>query len=223
MLAAMHAVPQVVFDEDASPLARVFAKNLSRALLTGDGASLLRSINIPFALRSASGKQAITIDPTDDQIVVRNGVSSIARIVIALSFDDSAKRPRVEKGLLRHPLVLYRITRLLTLPGAAWEENAHEFWEHRDIIDDSPANLLVVNTSDGSQLTLGATEEPASKGQRAAVELHGSESALQSVFLGQSLLVSDVMQGKLRFRGSLAQLAALTGIGQAILLGEVDG
>ena len=54
----------------------------------------------------------------------------------------------------------------------------------------------------------------------AAYELHGSEHALMNVFLGNTVLGQDLLDGKLYAVGKLAHLAELTGRSLAWMLGQ---
>lgn len=211
----MNAVPHIVFNEDASPLARVLAKSLSHALLTPDGARLLKAIDVPFAIKSSKGAQAVTIDATNDSVEVKNGIGSDTSIIIALDLDNPAIKPDIEKGLIFHPLNLYRISQLLSLPAPEWQESARTFWSQASTAPDTPDGLKLTNLSDGSQLDLGDTSE-----ENQVVEIHGKTEDLQSLLSGQSLFAADLMAGKLRYRGTLKHLATLSAVGQSMLLSK---
>lgn len=213
----MNVVPQVVFNEDASPLARTFARSLNHALLTPEGARILRAISVPFAIRSLKGKQAVTIDPTDDRIEVDNGVRRKASVVIALDLDDPTVKPVVEKGWIRHPIQLGRITKLLTLPEPSWEESARSFWAVASQRNDCPSGLKVTDLTSGAKLALGNCETGD------IVEIQASAIMLRRLMSGQTLLASGAMSGKARYRGSLKQLAGLSQAGQTLMLGTTNG
>jgi hypothetical protein len=72
--------------------------------------------------------------------------------------------------------------------------------------------MRVVCLDDGSELVLG--DPPP------AYELHGSEHALMNVFLGNTVLGQDLLDGKLFAVGKLAHLAELTGRSLAWMLGQ---
>jgi hypothetical protein len=76
-----------------------------------------------------------------------------------------------------------------------------------------PRSMLVVCTDDGSTLKLGEPGEP-------EYQIHGSAKALQSALGGSSILLEDVLAGRLLVVGSLEHASVLTGAAIAWAMGE---
>ena len=148
-------------------------------------------------------------------VTVVRGVSDDTDVLIAADLntmaDENAPAPKVV-GAARHPRLALTVGKLLEPPHGTWQEEAQRFFEFAIERPGVPRSMRVVCTDDGSELILGVPP--------VIYELHGSEHALFNVFLGNTVLGQDLLDGKLCAVGKLAHLAELTGRSLAWMLGR---
>ena len=147
-------------------------------------------------------------------MVVR-GVSKDTDVLIAADLNKLAdEKPPTPKviGAARHPKLALTVSKLLEPPHGTWQQEAERFFAFAMQSPGVPTSIRVVCTGDGTELTFGD--------QPAQYELHGSEHALLNVFLGNSVLGQDLLDGKLFAVGKLGHLAELTGRSLAWMLGR---
>jgi len=205
---------KITTEDDAPPIVRVFANRLRLSQQRPGSMKVMAGIRARFTLKSARNAQAVTIDVDDGKIHLSHGTSSKSQITITMDFDRPNAGKQVD-GLWRHPFLAQRIGKLLALPLPNWAESAERFWAMIEDQPGIPPRIVITCTEEGRSLVFGEGES--------AVEIHGSASVLEDVLAGNSLIALQVMKGKLRFRGSLKDLAQLSAAGQKIMLGELHG
>jgi hypothetical protein len=165
-----------------------------------------------IALRSSIDKQSATLRFDSGRVSVSPGVAPDAGLVITLDFEDAAAKPKV-KGALRHPLLGLAAAKVLDPPMGTWQQEAAAFWAFAQNAPRMPRSLLVVCTDDGSRVQFGEAGEP-------DYQVHGTAKALVSAFGGSSVLINDVLNGRLLVVGSLEHASVLTGCAIAWAMGE---
>ena len=167
------------------------------------------------ALKSTTDPQSATMRFGAGGVTVVRGISDDTDVLIAADLntmaDENPPSPKV-LGAWRHLKLAMTVGRLLEPPHGTWQEEAQRFFTFAIESPGVPRSMRIVCTDDGSQLALG--DPPA------VYELHGSEHALLNVFLGNSVLGQDLLDGKLFAVGKLAHLAELTGRSLAWMLGQ---
>ena len=202
-------------EPDPVPIVLILAATLRRAARTPKLASAIGSVKGNVALKSTTDPQAATMRFGNGGVTVVRGVSDDTDVLIAADLntmaDENAPSPKVV-GAARHPKLALTVGKLLEPPHGTWQEEAKRFFDFAIESPGVPRSMRVVCTDDGSELVLG--DPPA------AYELHGSEHALFNVFLGNTVLGQDLLDGKLYAVGKLAHLAELTGRSLAWMLGQ---
>ena len=200
-------------EPDPVPIVLILAATLRRAARTPKLASAIGRVKGNVALKSTTDPQAATMRFGGGVTVVR-GVSDDTDVLIAADLntmaDENAPMPKIV-GAARHPKLALTVGKLLEPPHGTWQEEAKRFFDFAIQTPGVPRSMRVVCT-DGSEVLLG---EPPT-----AYELHGSEHALLNVFLGNTVLGQDLLDGKLYAVGKLAHLAELTGRSLAWMLGQ---
>ena len=202
-------------EPDPVPIVLILAATLRRAARTPKLASAIGNVKGNVALKSTTDPQAATMRFGNGGVTVVRGVSDDTDVLIAADLntmaDENAPTPKVV-GAARHPKLALTVGKLLEPPHGTWQEEAKRFFDFAIERPGVPRSMRVVCTDDGSELVLG--DPPA------AYELHGSEHALMNVFLGNTVLGQDLLDGKLCAVGKLAHLAELTGRSLAWMLGQ---
>ncbi len=205
---------ELVVEDEAPPLVRVFANTLKLTLEQPKGRKLAAAAKGIFSLQSTRGPQAVTIDIGVDEIKLTHGCSDRSQLVLQMDFNNPKLAPKVI-GLFRHPLLAYRIGKLLSVPLPNWADSAKRFWAATHELSDMPDKLIITCTNEERSLSFG--------GGDSQVELYGSSNHLESMLVGNSLLVQDTIAGKIRFRGTLQHMAGLSQACQKLMLGEING
>ena len=212
--ARMSTKKKIYFDKEASPLARVFCNTIRLATQKPAGQAIIENMAACFSLKSSKGPRAITIDISRDSVRLSDGVSPQSSIVIEMNFDNPAEKPKI-RGAWKHPCVTYKISQLLSLPLPNWADSAKRFWAATSDLPNMPGQLTVTCIDEDRSLSFGDGST--------SFEILGTASQLETLLIGQSLLVAEAMGGNVRIRGSLEHLAGLSGAGQKLMLGELDG
>ena len=210
----MSTQKKIYFDREASPLARIFCNTIKLANQKSAGQAIIEGIATCFSLKSSKGPQAITIDINRDSVRLSDGVSPNSSIVIEMDFDNPAASPKIT-GAWKHPVLTYKIGQLLSLPLPNWADSAKRFWAATSDLPNMPGQLTVTCTDEGRSLSFGEGST--------SFEILGTTDQLESLLVGQSLLVVEAMGGNVRIRGTLEHLAGLSHAGQKLMLGELDG
>jgi hypothetical protein len=206
---------RIEVEPDPVPIVLILAATLRRAARTPKLAAAIGHVKGNVALKSTTDPQAATMRFGNGGVMVVRGISDDTDVVIAADLttmaDKNAPMPKI-LGLARHPKLAMTVGKLLEPPHGTWQQEADRFFTFALERPRAPRSMRVVNTDDGSELVLG--QPPVD------YELHGSEHALMNVFLGNTVLGEDVLDGKLFAVGKLAHLAELTGSSLAWMLGQ---
>lgn len=203
-------------ENDPVPIVLIFRTLLRRALANPRHARIAASIKGSFSLASTTDPQSITITINGRNISLKHGISKDAKIIVRLDFSkmsDPAYKPTVE-GVLKHPYFAFKVGRLLTFPESNWTDDAKEFWDIAQSLPGMPRAIKFLSTDESRDLTLGNGEPE--------IAISGTASNLSSLLTGSSVLVSDLLGGKLQINGSLEHMAILSEVTLGLMLGEYD-
>jgi hypothetical protein len=207
---------RIEVEPDPVPIVLILAATLRRAARTPKLAAAIGRINGNVALRSTTDPQAATMRFGNGGVMVVRGVADDTDVAILADLntmsDEHPPKPKV-RGAARHLKLALTVGKLLDPPHGTWQQEAERFFAFAIERPRVPRSMRVVCTDDGSEIMLG-------DGGTAAYELHGSEHALLNVFLGNTVLGQDLLDGKLFAVGKLAHLAELTGRSLAWTLGQ---
>jgi hypothetical protein len=205
---------EIKVQADSPPVVRVFANTFRLTLSKPEGEALINSMQGVFALKSSKDPQAMTVKISGNVVALSAGVASDAQIVVTANFDNPAEKPQIE-GLFRHPLLAYKVGKLMDLPLPNWADSAKRFWAATSELPDMPDAITVFCTNEDRSLTLGEGN---------GLEVHGKSGVLEQLFAGNSLLAGELASGRIRMRNSsLREVAAISSAGQKIMLGELHG
>lgn len=206
---------EVELESDPVPVVKIMGARFRRACRSPAFVRRLQNFHGSFALASPRDPRKLTIDIENGRIRLRRGVHENAGIIVPFDFDrldEPDYAPRV-KGIIRHPLMVLRITRLLDFPKADWREAARRFWTHTRNLPYMPSSIKVVNEDDGQALNLGDGQD---------VEIHGTAKTLIPLFDGSAILIRQLMKRRISVVGNLKDIAALGNATQQMMLGEID-
>ena len=211
----MNDSARIEVEPDPVPIVLILAATLRRAARTPKLAAAIGHVKGNVALRSTTDPQAATMRFGNGGVMVVRGVSDDTDVMIAADLntmsDENPPAPKV-LGAARHPKLALTVGKLLEPPHGTWQEEAERFFAFATERPGVPRSMRVVCTDDGSEIVFG--DRPA------VYDLHGSEHALLNVFLGNTVLGQDLLDGKLYAVGKLAHLAELTGRSLAWMLGR---
>ncbi len=213
---ASGAITKVLVDQDAPPIAKIFAHEIRRVLHVGHRQHLVAGLPACFALVSTVDPQKVSIHIRDGEIRVTGDLAAEAVIEIHLDFnrmEDPTAKPKV-KGLWRHPLYAMRIDQFLKPVTTTWTDDAKRFWQLVQDTPDLPTAIQLISLSDERSITLGEAEPE--------LCIYGQPADLVRFLTGGNLLVQDIILGRLKVEASLKQIAVLTGVTQRLMLGEYD-
>lgn len=203
-------------EDDPVPIVITFCTIFKHALSNPRHAALARSINGSFSLASSTDPQSLTISIDTNHIHIRHGISDNAKIVMRLDFSkmlEPGYKPQVT-GSLRHPLFAYRISQLLNFPQSSWADDAKRFWDNAQSLPGMPGAIKFISTDENRDLIVGEGEPD--------VEISGASRSLAHLLSGATVLISEVMKGKIRIRSSLHHLTVLSEATVKMMLGEFD-
>ena len=196
----------VVVEDDATPLVLIIGTTLRRSTADPELGRKAEQLQGVFALRSKKDPQAVTMRFAKGRVDVIHGVARDAQVVATVDLDNmsgpDAAKPRV-KGALLHPLFAFGVSKLLEPRPRPWTEFASDFWAFASDYPGMPEVLRVVCLDDGAQLELGAGTS--------VYEIHGTASALTSIFSGGSVFGQDLLDGKVFAIGEMKHASILTG------------
>jgi hypothetical protein len=202
-------------EPDPVPIVLILAATLRRAARTPKLAAAIGRTKGNVALKSTTDPQAATMRFGGGGVTVVRGIAAATDVLIAADLNTMAdEKPPAPKvvGAVRHPKLAYTVSKLLEPPHGTWQEEAQRFFAFATEQPGAPRSMRVVCTDDGSEIVLG--EPPVE------YELHGSEHSLLNIFLGNTVLGQDLLDGKVFAVGTLAHLAGLTGRSLAWMLGR---
>jgi len=201
-------------ENDPVPIVLMFKTMLEHALSNRNHAEVAGSVQGSFSLVSTTDPQSLTIGIDDNVISIQRGVSRHSKITIHLDFTKIAEpgyKPKLT-GMFKHPLFAYKVGKLLTFPPSNWADDAKRFWDAAKSIKGMPGAMKLISTNEGRELMLGEGED--------LVEIIGSSLSLASLFSGSSVLINDLMQGKLQMRGTLKHMTVLSGVTLQSMVGS---
>ena len=185
----------------------IIATQLRRAIADPTFARQAEGLRGVFALRSQKDPQAVTMRFTNGRVELTRGVATDTQVVATVDLDNmsgpDATKPKVTGALLHLRLAL-GVSKLLDPPAKSWVEHAQAFWAFAGGAPGMPAVVRIVCLDDGRSLELGNDSDD-------RYEIHGSASALTSIFSGNSVFGQDLLDGKVFASGSLQHASVLTG------------
>ena len=202
-------------EQDPVPIVLILAATLRRAARTPRLATAIGRVKGNVALKSTTDPQSATMRFGKGGVTVVRGVSPDTDVLIAADLNTMAdEKPPAPKvvGVARHPKLAITVSKLLDPPHGTWQQEAERFFAFAVQTPGVPRSLRIVCTDHGSEVVLG---DPPIE-----YELHGSEHALFNIFLGNTVLGQDLLDGKVFGVGKLAHLAGLTGRSLAWMLGQ---
>ncbi|MBQ75966.1 MAG: hypothetical protein CMQ20_13225 [Gammaproteobacteria bacterium] len=202
-------------ETDPVPIVLSLYTTLKHALSNPAYAALARSIDGCFSIASTRDPQSATITLKGNQIDIHHGVSDKAKITINLDLSrmsEEGYRPSV-KGLLRHPFFAYRVGRLLNFPATSWADDAKRFWDSTQFLPYMPKAIKFTSTDKQQHLSFGNGPTD--------VEICGKSKVLSSMLTGSSILVEDIIAGRIQIIGSLKHLSVLSEATLKMKLGEL--
>ncbi len=203
-------------EDDPVPIVIRFRTLLKHALANPGHAAIARSITGSFSLVSTTDPQSLTVRIDTHHIHIRHGISDSAKIIIRLNFSKMSEpgyKPVVE-GFLRHPLFAYRVGQLLNFPESSWADDAKRFWDCAHSLTGMPGAIKFISTDENRDLLVGDGEPD--------VEISGESKTLSNVLSGTTVLIAEVMAGKIRIQSSLHHLSVLSEATIKMMLGEFD-
>jgi hypothetical protein len=196
----------IVLEDDATPLVRIIAAQLRRATADPALARKAEALHGVFALRSQKDPQAVTMRFDNGRVALSRGVAPDAQVVVTADLDNmsgpNAPKPKVSGGL-RHLRLALGVSKLLDPPSEPWQTHARAFWTFAQDTPNMPRHIRVVCLDDGKR----------------PYEIHGSRTALVSVFSGSSVFGQDLLDGKLFACGTLRDTSVVTGCSIDWMLG----
>lgn len=205
----------VTIEDDATPLVRNYANTLRLTWQKPAGQKLLQGLKTRFALRSYRNAQALTFTINDKDIHIEHGVASSVPVVFTLDF-ARPEHVQATTGKFRHPLLSRKLLRLLALPLPPWTDSAKRFWQRARHAPHIPEALAVTCTDEDRTLNLGE----AAPDSNSRAELQGRARDLEKLFAGSTVLVEEVIMGRIRAKSAFQYLAGLSQVGLQIRLGE---
>lgn len=212
----MTRTVSIELEPDPVPVVKIIGAQFKRAMRDPKFSRRIHNFRGCFALAPPRDPQTLTIHIDNGKVYIHHGVDARAKVTVRVDFNrigEPGYTPEVE-GVLRHPLLVYRIAKLLDFPKPTWTDAAKRFWEHTFAMPRMPSSIKVFNEDDGQEIVLGDGEP--------RVEIHGSANALANLFSGSAILVQEVTTKRLRILGSLKDIAVLSGVTQQLMLGEID-
>ncbi|HJP51656.1 MAG: hypothetical protein QGH99_12575 [Pseudomonadales bacterium] len=200
---------EVSLENDPTPLVKIFANKFLKSLDHAKYASKVNRFHGTFALASTTSPQSITIDIRNSKIFICRGIQDTAKIVIRTDFDNPSKQ-KVE-GLLLHPLLAMKISRLLDFPQANWIDAAKQFWEKNVEYPGMPTGIEIHCEDESREYTLG--EDP-------DVYITGRSNNIAEVFAGDAVLVESLMLKKLSGVSSFEHAVVLSDVTVQMMLGN---
>lgn len=212
----MTRQPFIKLESDPVPVVKIIGAQFKRAVRNPTFRRRLQRFRGCFAIAPPRGAQTLTIHMDKGKMYMHRGIDARAKVIVRLDFnrlDEPGYTPDVD-GALRHPLMVYRIAKLLDFPKPTWTDAAKRFWEYSRDMPHMPSSIRVFNADDQREIVLGSGEP--------RVEIHGSGTPLVNVLSGSGILVQEITTGRLGFVGSLKDVAVLSGVTQQLMLGEID-
>jgi len=202
---------EVQLEPDATPLVRIIATTLRDSLSDATATQKADRLRGVFVLRSQKDPQAVTMRFDRGRVELTRGVAKDAQVVVTVDLDNmsgpDAPKPQA-RGALLHLRFALGVSKLLEPKARPWTGHATAFWAFASERPGMPDRLRVVCLDDGTALDLGGDRngQPSS-----CYEIHGSATALVSIFSGNSVFGQDLLDGKVYAIGSMQHASVITG------------
>ncbi len=205
----------IVTSDDATPLemklARVMRDNLQRKHLE----TALQHHQGQVNLLSTAASFNLSIACFPEKIIIRRGLHDNAKVSISgdLALLGTPGIPLKVTGRWQYPRFAAFIKQLVIQDLRPWSDAAKEFFEYvHDHVDvDISAN--VQSNSEAMRFEYGSGNEP--------ITIKGSSSSLQRLFDKQSILIEEVVRGRIQCQSSLRTTALLSELTVNRFLGEL--
>lgn len=198
---ARQARPQVVIEEDASPIVRLVGRTLRDTARAGHALDELTRISGIVAVRSHATPQAATITFADGVVSVTGGIHVEPDAIVVVDVDD---RFAPQQDPVGDPALATGVLRALRPPLPHWRDAAMQFWQATRAIRGIP-DVLLVTADDGLQgPETGRFGEGAQE-----YRITGPADLLAGVFTGADDLIVSLAAG-VRIQGTLSQLSVMT-------------
>ena len=206
-------------EQHAPPIVHQVAGTLRQAVNRHGASLLIRLAKGACVLESTEDPQHLSLHFARGKVQVNSGISKPASLIVKINWlkiDEPGYRPRV-KGAWRHPLLALCLLavlrpRFLHQRQGDWIHAAERFWAVASRIDYGPDQMVVHCPEESRTITLGEGA--------ASVLIESSPAALNQLFNGQMVLLLGLFHRKLKAKGSLQHLTALSDAGLSLLLGE---
>lgn len=215
----MPANISVHTEEDPAFIVKVFAARITRSLNNSKKVKLLKSLKGKFALQFKDG-QKLTASLTGGrgetkEIYLECGVGKDSKIVIHLDANDLDARPKIDGGY-RHPFFTLKVGKLLDDSDICWMEAAKDFHDYARSDEKFPRAIKMRATDEGEypvreHLILGEGEPE--------MEIEGSSRHLAALFSGSSILLQEVLKGKIKVYATLERQVEFTRVNMKYMLG----
>jgi len=192
--------PQLVIEDDPTPLAMAVAADVRRRLAEPDFADRSAGVEGSAGFRVGAGPEAVTVE-AGGPISVRHGIGS-ADVVVTL---DSRHRWDGEQvdGATEHPQLARWASELVSPAAVDWRDAAERLWAELESAPGAPRALLVTEIESGDRVRFG--DDPR------AYEIRGEREALLDLLEGRSALMEEASAGSIQILGSFAEISVITG------------
>lgn len=197
-------------EDDPVPIVKIMAARFRRAMHHPDFLTAARAMRGKLGLKSSKDPQALTIELGGNSMHLVRGIER-ADAVIELDL-DTGKVAGIRRAW-RHPLLIWRATKLLVDPPRSWQDTAKRFWSLAATREGMPGGIRVRSTDDNAELLLGDDS--------ADVDIEGSGEALAAVFGGDTIFVEAIIRGRIRAVCSMQHLAIISEATVLNLQGEL--
>jgi hypothetical protein len=196
----------IATEPDPPPIVRIMATTLRRSARDPKLRTVLAGMTGVAALRSTTDAQAATMRFSGGGVHVERGVADDVDVVLAVDLatmnDPDPPKPKVS-GAARHLRFALALAKVLEPPRRTWQQEATSFFEFVTADPTVAPAMTFVDTTTGRRLELGSGER--------RVELHASPHVLGNVLSGNAIVGEEAFADRLRFVGTLRELARLTG------------
>lgn len=205
----------IVTMDDATPLelilARVIRDNFKRHHLALD----VRHHQGQANLISTTSSFNTSISCLPEKIVIRRGLEQDAKISLSGDWTGTVNPdwPLKTRGRWKHPRFTAFVKQLLIQDRRHWQVAAQEFFECVHAKVDVDISVKIQSSSEDACFAWGAGKED--------ITITGSSSSLRRLFDKQSILIEEVILGRIQCHSSLRTTALLSELTINRLLGEL--